>query len=1712
MATEYRKVTMKYSDLYPQSSTIATDRDKDIEVREYLIPAIDRATGEEKMVPVYMDENDHPFIKADLEDGEERFYPLLGGGAGPIPAMKDGTQSTKKDVIYFDIYNQNGIQEKIYLPFVKEGNDAFIDEFKQVFSATSTAPETTTPRPATDKITRNAANTYFLRTEHPEGDLVFDKRKESDGKIETSYLYIAHKDAADKTDYLRLMTKEGEDRLYINLDNVDKDPTTTPPTKYADGTTFEVRRFFTESNGATPPVEVLKAEVFDGETVRTVELPVTKEQAENSSLYNKDSTPAKFYTPQEIATRDRKNFTEIDEKRLPNCGNKKVDSTKIDPLLTGNFHYEKKDETGIVLQTHRYISYMDASSTEQHLQLIQKDGHLYGNFNTDPSDSSQKETCLIESIADDGTVTYIAGNPGKKYSGKLPIDITSNPDAIQSVRDMIDGRDPSGTSTAIEREKLPKVVHSKVDKVPVAEMGDEGTLKRKDVKARDKVAHIEENHDFESMVGVSGAFSQPILLPDGNKQQLTTFHSDDILATVSEGNTLLAKFVKNGTNCSMVLSEAEAQVLGIDTLGTNNGDGTYTFDDVQVQLSQNGEQEVTLKAGSPDQLGISFTSQGAIARKPDGTVVRHRSSAPLDIGVSDTFYNAAIQNKVPPVLGCSFARDRVTGKIANPTLNFALLESLTRQHRLEVEAKIASGETNPDEILKPMVLADGTELYSVPVQTGTPPKTQYMDYMHTPEKKLYQHVHRTNTAEHGKTGAATVPGYEEISQGAWREEGEKKYFAEILTAAPDKKASGKHNSSALVFEAQDSENQLLTRFFERTIGAPANDEGNVDWEASLIDGEGVAQLARAASADPTYNAVTQLEDAEPDHTTISQINDPEAKDAEGTKDTPRPKPPKEREKEQLWKGIDKDNRKTWIALAAVAVLFSVFIPFLNIIAGVLIGIVAANDSEFLTNIFFERENYHKGLTKLGRQYDRELVKNQSKIREHTANIEKWKTQIKELETSGKTPRQIAIEKAKLEAKIATAQAEKATLIERDHQLAVLIAQDQDLGLRAELKSHAKWEKILAQENARYTTINGLMVSVPTGSPAIALNGFDFKRSDEDLAAYKTQLQVLRKDKANKHVKDILDQQIEFCEMVQLYRRDVRKLSPKENARLTHLSTRFSPTSQPPAREWSERIGKLIDKTGIAPTDRSAAGLETEVNKIFDSLVINPGRSFNQLTNNRSTLYNQIYFSLYGTGSKTSRDGKLLRTIDRIKGCADEAALHAFIASEGEKPHCEDLVKLKYLLNKDKSTLTPDEIAKLNELKKKYPKIANNKNFDLLAELENEQRTREDDLRCMEAARDILNPPPPMVADADYYDKVVQKAAEAKNPKVRAAILKAAKVQKYFELLTLAKTGVLPEEDRELLSKLSKEVEVPNATLQTNPKGAELLRLKELLGKKKSELTSAELSELETLKTKYPKFKKDSNVAESLTDDLLTMSEAAHMQAVSEEIKTITGKDLADLVKDPPDGMTTEEIETLLKDSRFSGALNATKLGMKKVLTDQMEYQEYQYLRELQSKELSKKERNRLEELKRKYGSSKSPISSFLDQSPDYMAEIEEYLRKSDEYIEERKIRAEKSVETVELTESGDGKDIESAIDMGLATYDARDEARMDGGNIQNQDDKNPKVEGATQTDTSEYKGDATDSKDLTDDDKSVTDERKRKRVGNDTKYGTDGRRSDGLGR
>ena len=621
--------------------------------------------------------------------------------------------------------------------------------------------------------------------------------------------------------------------------------------------------------------------------------------------------------------------------------------------------------------------------------------------------------------------------------------------------------------------------------------------------------------------------------------------------------------------------------------------------------------------------------------------------------------------------------------------------------------------------------------------------------------------------------------------------------------------------------------------------------------------------------------------------------------------------------------------------------------------------MAANDTEFIKSIFFEEEFVHHGLTAQGKQWDRELVKNQAKIRALNAEIEKYTEQMKALETSGKNPKKIAEEKAKLQAKIDAAKAKKEVLIQRDHELAVLIAQDQDLGLRAERSSHAKWEKILAKEKGRFNQVNGLTYTI--GGVTAPISTFDFKRSDTDLAEYKRQLEAMLKDKKNSHIKDVLKQQIEFCEMVQLYRREARGLSDRETARLTHLSTIFSPTSKSPIVDWNSKVGALISQTGIGLINTKATTIQAKATEISASLA-------------------------FGDPSRTEFETLRLK------------------AEKGE--------------------LTPAQERRFTEL-----------------------------------ARDI-------------------------------------------ETLDPSSGGLKATEKASLEMK--------------NPKAKDLFELKTLLNKKPSQLTPAEKARLVVLKAAYPTFKKDSSVLEVIAQDEIAMGKAAYMQSVAEagiDPTRYPGKTIADLLTPP--GLTIEQLAELAKDPNLGGTgiTPEVRAGLRKVITDQMEYQEYKYLSEAQSRGLTKKEEARLAELRKRYKSSRSPVSSFLDQSTEYSAEIEEYLERSRKFMEEREARARQSVATAEFIEGGDKDNgIESAIEGGLATYNATDEAYMNGGNIQNKGDKRPVVELTEKKDTAEYEDDGTAHDPLAEDAADVTKARRKKRTDSTSDYRSDGRRSDGLGR
>jgi len=1788
MAITIKNENVEYKKLYPNSENVSTLGDNLVPVTKFYIDYVD-AAGQTKQTAIYLDENRHPFVLLSL-GSEPTFHPLIGGGAAKMPAMKDGTTSTDEEVLYFDIYNENGIQEKIYLPSIKAGNEEFIENFKKVFSGEIVdefGPLTPFAGVEPQILSRETANTYFLRTNLPEGDLVFNKRTIPDGPIDASYLYIAHKSGEAK-DYLRLIKKEESEKLFINLNDVVKTDS-TPPVKYADGTTFEVREFKLGENGATPPLSVLKAVVFDGKREITVDLPISEEEALSSSLFNADT--GTFFTPKEIA--ERTTYTEIDDRRLPDCGNKTVDSTLLpEELDKKDFFYPLKDASGKTLQEHHYVHYTIADPSgnkDAHLPLIRKYNEttgqfeLFGNFNTDLSNPKQFETCRIESIEAGATadspcrITYVAGTPGKRFSGTLPITQTQagqeNENFINAITFLM-GKAPAGATfdtqeIAEEQIPIPSEEKSKIKgKSEIADLSMDGDLSNRTSKTGEKLQETiikapDGSDVFCQTQNIE--FKKDVANPFGTKKQkLSTFaHNGDpnLLLAVTNDREEVASVTRDSSNQTFLnLSKAQIELidaqnpdLNIKDYGTENpaGSGRFSFAIDGVQLGQNiNLQDVTIKAvgGTAAPIRVGISSQGmtiandatkqrcAIASKgADG------NPTPLDVAVSQAFVKEAISNLSKKPGDKSACQIEAEGNPLLPKepLASSLYVSLIRQYRSD--CLNGRNGLSPENANKPLVLSNDplTILRSLPTGKVDPTtgKEIYQDFRVGPEMGkdakpvVYYFGHVTVEHKESEVGGKSVPKWHKIER-AWVSEFTAPSSENAPSSTPmvmmETRLEGT-NKRSIGFKIGDNfatagtEDAKKARDFVEFIHDPAgagksrdmydssaNTSGKRNIDGLLVDvyardqhafstviDDNVGQIQRGAATESVVDPVAQLDDVKPTENPIEQVADPEAKLGEKTSDLPRPRPPREIEPKQLWKGIDEKNRKTWIAATALMTAISVFIPFIGIIASIVCGIIAASDAEIFKDIWIKGdEHHHYGLTRKGKQYDKELIKNQTKIRSLNKTIDETSAKISALETSGKNPKQIAIEKAKLEAKLDAAKQEKAELIKRDHELAVLITQDQDRGLRAELSSNKKWTRILERENEKSNLIKGL--TFPDGAASTPIKDFDFRRSDKDLENYKSQLLLLKKDKTNKQAKDILTQQIEFCEMVQLYRKDVRKLSGKENARLKLLSERFTPNSRPPVTEWIEKIDKLIKETGLKISDKSAAGLKAESRKIANALNIDlkNSRKFLDSKKKAPSLYATLFYNLYGT-SKIKKDGKIFSNIRQIEKCKTEKDFQDYLKSAAKNitfdpkgmplSACEDLLRLKYL--QMKKDLTADEMKELNDLTKHYPKLGN-KDFDLKAELEKLRDERIADIDAMDATRKLFEDHP-----SDYYEKLLQEVAKAKNPQVKESILKAAKEAKFYELQELARQGILPEGDKKLLKDLAKEIEIPNEKLNSCEKGAELVRFKELLNKDKSDLTTEEKAEIEKLKKKFPKFRKDSSVVDYVTEDLISIGEAAFKQNISEEIKGLLGKDIEDLAKDPPAGLSIDELAQKLEDPNFG----KSTYGLRTILIDQLEFQEYEHLRDLQSKELTPDEKERLEKLKKKFGSSKSPISSFLDNSSDYCNEISDYLKKSEEYISERKARAEEAVTTDELVEK-------EGIDQGFAEYDARKTGKDVGANIANLDDKKPATEGATQSDTSEYKGDGSSVKPLTEDEENLTEDRKAEQAQHGSEYDKDGKR------
>ncbi len=1027
-------------------------------------------------------------------NGREKNYSLLGMGTERPPVKEGETSYTENEVVYIDVINEQNKKERIYLPAEKGKNKDFIENLQNTIQNKNELhkmDEVTTP-PPTVELSNKLMNKVFDEDRIPLGPLSYQKD-------DITYLYIPHGRTQD--DYLRFMQKEGKVGLYVNLNGVERN--STPPSTYPNGTTFEVVDFIFGSDGSTPPSEVLKMIISDGTERMTVDTAITRAQAEASALYDRDNSRLLFPTEVMAGRPDPKiSYISVDENTYPNCKNKTVTATETSPAPTGNLVYERFDSDGSLIKDH-YISH---GFPESHFHLMEKNNQFYANFNT----GTTVETCRIVGVTRDTTspdkctVTYIAGNPdAQKYTGELTLSAT----AITELENLCAGRPLANPEIPISNTQLPPAANEIVTKNPVVEFGDDGVVKTNGNRKVGQVALITETPNFMGLSGVKG-FSQDILLADGSRQSLTTFHSDTTLLTISEHetNTPVATFNVGGTsglftasdvpNAEMVLAVEKANELGLNSYGIPDGTGNLVFPIDAMQISQNGAaKDIIIKAGGAD-VRVSFSSQGIVASTPAGPVRKAAENPPLDIGISDTYYNNAINIEggiTKPLGGCTVERD-AKGNIVNKDLNGAILESFVRQQRDAVKAG-----KNP---LEPMKLADGSLLYSIPVQVkNTASPTIYLDYMVSADGTVYQYQHRTKEAKEGAKGGEVKPGWQRVEQVVFRQSSrssDEKYF--VATLNNDSRAStpvsvkntNQDAKPTLGVSLKDFENNevlmaLFTGKMQADLGlgkklrlktpsevTSSNVDGaetgktytipvdinNSDHGSVLVGDDGLAQLQRYESTENTYEPVAQI--VEPSRAvleSVDQINDPKERKLGTTIHTITPDEAKPKKPKQIWKGIS--DRKAWVAFLALATVFSIALPFLGIVAGILLGIFAASENEIFGDLKYTPSYYRQRVAdREGRQIERTMMKNKDNINTLNTAIKVLDDKIEKINgNTNLTEAQKSAKLRKLNAERSGYISQRDSLIRENERLVISLAQHSDSELLSLKKEQRKVERI-----------------------------------------------------------------------------------------------------------------------------------------------------------------------------------------------------------------------------------------------------------------------------------------------------------------------------------------------------------------------------------------------------------------------------------------------------------------------------------------------------------------------------------------------------------------------------------------------------------------------------------------------------------------------------
>ncbi len=566
----------------------------------------------------------------------------------------------------------------------------------------------------------------------------------------------------------------------------------------------------------------------------------------------------------------------------------------------------------------------------------------------------------------------------------------------------------------------------------------------------------------------------------GKKNDVLLMVTSDDNAKYPSGNPpiIIKRDGADGKKTKVFLSEEEATRLGINFSDLKkNRDNYFEFEADAVQLSENMTVGgLTLKArtrsGTNRSFNLTVESQGVALQDIDNSKVytHTEDTASMDMSVSRQYLNDCLDPTSPRQFkGVFKAPPAAPGSLLDfdklPESFKQMFVMQTRLYRMQQEnlrnstpADLVNGDPN-----KALSIGEPPkyELYSIPTidDNGNVTYSDFVKDLTATPAKTYFYGHTSNEEQKNRT----KPRYHEVKQGYLAVEGtsKKSYKYHVVIEEPHKKGE---TNKGVEMPVDPSQNKDMFNFVKSNLADPqdvASSEGrakparkrggtnyNDDSGTQNIHTYAYDPLGKAKIIDDNVATMQkEVKEITPDAIPDIKFPEPDRKVGPTVDDIVEQEAPK-KDWTQLWTGIKDENKKTWVAAFAIITLLSIFLPFLALISGPLLGIMVASDTGLFTDVWLRPTNYRhsrwakhkKEIDGKGLQIEKQIAKNQDRIMDIDITLDNIKDEINKIKSDPKlTEAQKQAKIKKLEKEKAYYETEKSNLAKNNAELAVELA-------------------------------------------------------------------------------------------------------------------------------------------------------------------------------------------------------------------------------------------------------------------------------------------------------------------------------------------------------------------------------------------------------------------------------------------------------------------------------------------------------------------------------------------------------------------------------------------------------------------------------------------------------------------------------------------------